>query len=111
MKKSEDRIQQECYRWFHNTYPALRGLLFHVPNGGKRDGREAKKLKTMGVVPGVADLIFLYNGNCYLIELKNEKGIQSPTQKKWQKTVTENGFDYYIVRNLDEFKELILKLF
>jgi hypothetical protein len=62
MKKSEDRIQQECYRWFHNTYPELRGLLFHVPNGGKRDGREAKKLKTMGVVPGVADLIFLYNG-------------------------------------------------
>lgn len=108
--KSEDRIQQECYRWFNNSFPKFRGLLFHVPNGGARNGREAVKLKTMGVYPGVSDFIFLHNVRANLIELKTEIGSQSPAQKKWEITITGQGFDYYIVRNLEEFIELIHKI-
>src|SRR5262245_15561570 len=33
-------------------------LMWHVPNGGYRDDREAAKLKAMGVLPGVSDLQF-----------------------------------------------------
>ena len=43
--KSENRIQQECYMWFHNTYPEYRGLLFAVPNGGARSAIEGKLFK------------------------------------------------------------------
>ena len=33
---------------------------FHVPNGELRDKRSAAKLKAMGVLPGVSDLVFLW---------------------------------------------------
>ena len=107
MKKSEDRLQQECYIWFHNTYPNLRGLLFHVPNGGNRDGREGRKFKGMGVFPGVADLLFIYKGEFMAIELKTPTGTQSPKQKYWETIVKEHGVYYYIVRSFTEFRNLI----
>lgn len=105
--KSEDRIQQEIYRWFNNEYPHLRGCLFHPPNGGSRNGREAAKLKTMGVYPGVSDLILLYNKVATLIELKNEVGVQSPNQKEWEATMKSQGFEYVIYRTSEECIEFI----
>lgn len=105
--KSEERIQQEIFRWFHNTYPHLRGCLFHVPNGGERNGREAAKLKTMGVYPGVSDLILLYGGKATLIELKTETGTQSASQKKWELTMRGQGFEYVIFRTEKECIEFI----
>lgn len=106
---SEDRLQQECYLWFHNTYPEFRGLLFHVPNGGSRNAREGAKFKAMGVVPGVADLLFIWKGNLYAFELKTDKGSQSLSQKKWQVIAEENGVIYEVVRDLSKFKQLINK--
>jgi hypothetical protein len=104
---SEDRIQQECYLWFHNTYPKLRGLLFAVPNGGSRSMIEAKKFKLTGVVSGVSDMLFMYAGKTYCLELKTEKGYQSKKQVIWQETITKNGFLYFIVRDLSLFKDII----
>ena len=102
---SEDRLQQEIYRWFNNTYPKYRGLLFHVPNGGTRYGGEARKLKFMGVYPGVADLICLING-CSFLELKRPDGLgtQSKKQKDWQGNVENAGFEYIILNDLEEVK-------
>ena len=108
--KSEERIQQECYRWFNNEFPELRGLLFHVPNGGARNGREAAKLKTMGVYPGVSDFLFLMNGTCFCIELKTETGSQSDSQIEWEETVKNQGFSYEVVKSLDEFQSVIWEI-
>ena len=55
----EHRIQCECVRYFHLRYPHLRGRLFAVPNGGRRDAATAGKLKAEGVVAGVSDLVLL----------------------------------------------------
>lgn len=104
---SEDRLQQECVMWFNNEYPHLRGLLFSVPNGGKRDRREAALLKSTGLYPGVADLVFLYRRQTYFLELKTEKGVQSTVQKDWQSKVKEHGFNYYIIRRTLEFRYAI----
>lgn len=106
--QSEDALQQKCVFWFHNTYPLLRGCLFSVPNGGTRDKREVRKLKATGLTPGVSDLLFLYDRNAYLIELKRDKyGVQSPAQKDWQKVMEAQGFDYYLEFTLEKFKEII----
>lgn len=107
---SEDRLQQECYLWFHNTYPEYRGLLFHVPNGGSRNAREGAKFKAMGVVPGVADLLFIFDGKLYAFELKTDKGSQSKSQLKWQVIAEIHGVVYEVVRDLTKFKELISKI-
>lgn len=108
--KSEDRIQQECYMWFHNEYPDLRGLLFHPPNGGARNAREGAKFKTMGVYPGVSDFILLHAGRAYCIELKNSIGVQSKVQKEWEEAVKNQGFYYVVVRSLEEFKSEIERI-
>jgi len=109
--QSEDALQQKCYFWFWNNYPHLRGLLFAVPNGGARDGKEGKKLQLTGVVPGVSDLILLYRTQAYLIELKKDKKAkQRKHQKEWQKEVEHQGFTYFVVRSLVDFKRLIKTL-
>lgn len=33
----EHRIQCSCVKWFNLKYPKLKGRLFAVPNGGRRD--------------------------------------------------------------------------
>lgn len=104
---TEDQLQAKIYQHFHNHYPNLRGLLFAVPNGGWRNAREAQKLKSTGVVAGVADLLFIYKKRIYCFELKTAKGTQQKVQKQWQQVVENQGVDYFIIRSLDEFKKVL----
>lgn len=108
----EHQLQCECIRWFDLSYPAHRFDLFAVPNGGHRHIRTASKMKAEGVRAGVADLILDYPGNLgdmVYIEMKTEKGRQSGNQKEFEKRCQEKGRSYRIVRNFDEFRELIQK--
>lgn len=109
-KISENRIQQESYMWFHNEFPQYRGLLFSVPNGGFRLSSEAKLLQQTGLVSGVSDMIFLFNKKAYLIEMKTEQGYQSTNQSNWEAKVKSQGFEYYIIRDVNKFKQLILSI-
>ena len=110
MKQSEDQLQAEVYQFFHNNYPNLRGLLFACPNGGRRNPREAQKLKATGVVAGVADLLFIYKSKIYCFELKTPTGTQQKVQKDWQLIVENQGVDYFVVRSLDEYKLIIERI-
>lgn len=112
-RSNEGKIQSECVIWFHNTFPQYRGLLFHVPNENDRADSnpiQGAIRKSLGVVAGVADLLFLvarggYHGLC--IEMKDEKGTQKPAQKEWQKIVEAYGYSYKICRSLAQFKEIV----
>jgi hypothetical protein len=59
-------------------------LWFHVPNGEIRDLRTAAKLKAMGVMPGVSDLLFFWLAldriNVLFLELKAPKKKPSDAQ-------------------------------
>ena len=115
MNQEEHNIQCACVRWFNYQWPEYRGLLFAVPNGGARSKATAGKLKAEGVVAGVADLILLvpflqecvqyFNGLC--IEMKTSKGKQSQEQKDWECKVMEQGYEYRVIRSLDEFIEVV----
>lgn len=103
----EHRIQRSCVRWFNLKYKTLKGRLFAVPNGGKRDARTASKLKEEGVVAGVSDLILLVPNRFYgalLIEMKTTKGKQSKLQSEWEQTITSKGeYKYVVCHSMDEF--------
>ena len=58
---------------------------------------------------GVSDLIVLMPNRAMFIELKNEKGIQSESQKDFEQSVSALGFEYYLIRSLDQFIDLIKK--
>lgn len=106
----EDRLQTACVRWFDYQHASLSWALFHVPNGGRRNPKEAARFKAMGVRPGVPDLLLLLprGGNAYLaIELKAGKNTQTQAQKDYQRRMNANGGVYVIVRSIEDFIETI----
>jgi hypothetical protein len=54
---------------------------FHVGNGGWRSPIEAKVFKSLGVRPGVPDLILIHEGRTYGLELKADGGRLTPVQR------------------------------
>lgn len=64
-KRSETTEQIRVIEWakhHEHEYPPLKWLM-HIPNGGKRDKREATVLKQMGVKSGVSDLFLPFQAN------------------------------------------------
>lgn len=113
MNREEAKIQSECFIWYNNNYCLTfhepRGLMFSVPNelGGK-NAISTALAKSTGLMSGVSDtIVILPNGRLIFVEFKTAKGVQSKSQKEFEKRVTAHGYDYYIVRSLEEFKELI----
>lgn len=106
----EHRLQCACIRWFKLQYPQYAHDLFAVPNGSKRDAVTAARLKDEGVLAGVSDLILLKSNRFYgalLIEIKTDKGRQSPAQKEWETRITADGYKYVVVRSLEEFIKVV----
>jgi hypothetical protein len=110
MKKSEGKIQQEIVMWFNNNYclksHSPRCSIFSVPNEGRNVSEQMYK-KTLGMKTGVSDLIVLIPQRCIFIEVKTEIGKQSDKQKEFETTVKNLGFEYIVVRSLEEFKQRI----
>lgn len=107
--KTEAKIQQEIILFFSQKYEVSGdGFIFSVPNGGSRNIIEAKNLKNTGVRAGVADIVVVFKtGLTVFFEVKTETGVQSESQKQFENTVKKLGFDYYIVRNLEQFQQYV----
>lgn len=96
--KSEFTIQVEIIAYCRKNNITC----FSVPNEATRNN--SKYIKS-GVMAGVSDLICLVNGKTLFIELKDYKGKQSEKQKEFEKIVSLQGFKYYVVKSLEEFKQ------
>ena len=106
MKSNEGQLQSACIKWFRLQYPKLKPYLFAVPNGGSRNKIEAVNLKRQGVLPGVADIIFLWPSGplpFLCIEMKYGNGKQSKEQRQWQYYIENTGGKYVICNSLDSF--------
>lgn len=57
----------------------------HIPNSTFTSSWSVKnRNKSMGVRPGVPDMLIVFNNNILFLELKKEKGgVLSPYQKEW----------------------------
>jgi hypothetical protein len=107
--KTEAKIQQECVVWFRNNFQRKgvdKGIIFSVPNE-RKSYMEIKDLLLTGLLSGVSDLIVILQGKVIFCELKNEKGKQSDKQKIFQKQVENLGFNYYLIRDFESFKNII----
>lgn len=106
----EETLQAICVRWFDYQHARLSLFLFHVPNGGKRNVKEAARFKAMGVRPGVPDLLLILPNKNYhylALELKVGKNTQTANQREYQHIITEAGGRYEVVRSLDDFIEKV----
>lgn len=79
-------------------------LFFHCPNGEHRNKRTAAKLKAMGVLPGVADLIFIraapWSFDCVpdilFLEMKRRGEKQSDSQLAFEQRAKACGAQYRV---------------
>jgi hypothetical protein len=94
---SEQSDQEALFQWAaYNTarLPEL-ALLFHVPNGGKRDPVTAARLKSQGVKPGIPDLwlpVAWLGFHGLVIELKVSGGRLSTAQSWWLDALRGQGY-------------------
>ena len=105
---SEFRLQSQCFVYHWNNYQAERGLLFAV-NNNSNNSYQGAVMKGMGVVAGVADMLYLSPTGMIALEFKTETGRQNVAQKIWQMQIESAGYKYFIVRSLDDFLKAINK--
>ena len=106
MKHQESTLQTQCVKWFRYQYPHL--VIYAVPNGGSRNVREAQRLKSEGVLAGVADLtILLPQGKSLYIEMKVKGNRQTPNQKEFQQKAEALGHKYYVCYSFEEFEKAV----
>ncbi len=94
-----ERDEQEMlFTWaalMAGRWPALR-LMYHIPNGGSRDVREARRLSGQGVKAGVPDICLPAARGGYhglFIELKRRKGGRlSEAQEAWIGALRREGY-------------------
>ena len=109
---TEDEEQQFICSWaalMESRYPELK-LLYHIPNEGRRSGREGARLKRMGLRRGAADLCLpVARGKWHglYIELKALDGRATDEQKQFISDVSAQGYLGRICFGADEAIKLI----
>ena len=104
--ESEAHLQERLVR--HIRARLVPGAVFFaVPNGGKRQAREAAALRRQGVVPGVPDLLFLCCGVLHGLELKTAKGKASEAQKDMLRALGAAHARVAIAHGFDEAVECL----
>lgn len=74
-----------------------------MPNGGRRDVKEASKFKLMGVKPGVPDFILISpHGSVRFLEIKRVGETLSEAQEDFRMHCTRHGIAHAIAHNIDQ---------
>lgn len=111
---TEAEEQQALMQWANiivGQIPEI-NLLFHIPNGGKRDKVTAALLKAEGVKSGVPDLFLPVARGGYhglFIELKVGSNKPSALQEIWLKQLTLQGYCTAVCYGWHEAAEVITK--
>lgn len=85
--------------------PSIIKYLWHTPNGGYRNIREAAKLKRMGVKRGVSDLFLAIPNDGYhgmFIEMKSKKGKLTFEQREFIQYMEEMDYKCVVCKCVEE---------
>ena len=95
----EISIQIACNQLLNELNDIYLFRHFHVANEGKRSVQYQMKLKKMGFRAGVPDFIIEYPpGKLLYVELKNEKGQLSNSQKLWKVQSVALNTPFFVVK-------------
>lgn len=88
-----------------------RVLVFSVPNERRAGILERKRLRLMGMLPGVADFVIVGKDNVPVwVEFKSPKGKQTEAQKEFQADVEARGMRYYLIRSKIKAAQMVQEL-
>jgi hypothetical protein len=98
VKRSEAEIQAAIVKALRQ----LGFLVIHIPNQATR-GRH----RYSGLLPGAPDLIVIGYNKVLFMEVKKPNGRQSSSQIIIQKMIEERGFEYHIVRSVEDALSIV----
>jgi hypothetical protein len=102
-RNDEAAIQASIVEYLRTVAPGV--LVFHVPNGGLRSKSEAARLKWIGVLAGVPDLVLVApGGRTFFLEVKTERGVLSAAQKDVCSALTDLGIEPAVVRGISDVR-------
>ena len=107
---SEHEEQVALVNWFRDNFKEPDYIIFAVPNGGKRGGAEAERLRKEGVRAGVNDLIILTHNRVIFLEMKKVNTKASPKQKEFHENLDYLGFMNLIGYGASDASEKILEV-
>jgi|SRR5208283_1886481 len=115
---SEGAEQTALFCWAalpeqQQRHPELR-FMFHIPNGGSRDKREAGAFKAQGVKPGVPDICLpISRGGFHglWIEMKFGANTTSPEQNSFLNFLTIQGHAVSVCYSWEEAVHSIERYF
>jgi len=111
--KTEHEEQRNFVNWMKkkSLVDYRYGLIFAIPNGGKRGKITAAKLKLEGVRPGIPDLFLPVPTNLYhglFIEMKRYKGgTLSKNQIIWLNALLNQGYLCKVGNGAEEAKDIV----
>lgn len=113
---ASESIEQQClFRWAAYEWCNHKELelMYHIPNGGKRNITTAKRLKAEGVKPGVPDIHLPVARGGYhglYIELKKQIGGKTTeNQENWIEALRKQGYYVLVCKGWKEASDAILK--
>lgn len=101
MRKAEQNFQVSLIRDLRRILPRPECFVTHFPSGGGGLMRGIF-LKSMGLEPGFPDILIIYRGMAFGMELKAGKGRLSSVQKETHEALGRAGMDVQLVRSLDD---------
>lgn len=84
-------------------------LFFHRSNNNPVYDPVGKKFRSLakGQKKGFPDIVVLADKRFIGLEVKSEKGYQTKEQKEIEKSFLKQGFEYYVVRSIDDVKNVL----
>jgi hypothetical protein len=82
-------------------------VFFHPANEGRRSLKTGAYLKSLGMLPGVADLVICHEGRTYFLELKSPRGRMSASQLAFEEAIYDAGFDYDVADDIYEAVDIL----
>jgi hypothetical protein len=104
MKESE--LEKICINYV-SSYSTI--AWWKVKAGGQKHSFGGKSFFKKSTIPGFPDLLLCIQGKFIGIELKSDIGRQSDVQKICQQRIENSCGLYYIVRSINELKQIVEK--
>lgn len=102
--QTEIQLQAKCFQYAWNYFPETRLCFFHVPNGGSRNAIEGMQLKASGVVAGIPDILFIWQGQIHAFEFKTLTGSISAKQFEVHQAWRKQGVMVNIIRTFEDWQ-------
>ena len=102
---TEHTLQLLCIAEFRNEFERHgTGIIIPVPN------ELAAKRKDFVICPGCSDTILVFSGRLVFCEFKVGFNSQQTNQIDFQKRVEKLGYEYYVVKSIESFKQILWKV-